>query len=90
METIGDCYVAACGLFSVDEEGKERLGGYRPNHAQVCLCADVRMSIALHVAPQSMVFIASYLSHCCRRVQACCALQLASKQLLHQCRTFPT
>lgn len=35
VETIGDSYVAACGLFSRDPvTGAKRLGGYDPDHAK--------------------------------------------------------
>lgn len=37
MDTVGDCYIAASGLFSVDENGNEKLGGYCEGHAQAML-----------------------------------------------------
>ena len=37
VETIGDCYMTAAGLFTTDANGGRRLGGVVPDHAQAAL-----------------------------------------------------
>jgi hypothetical protein len=33
VETIGDCYMVAAGLFTVNEQGERELGGEDTGHA---------------------------------------------------------